>query len=449
MTLRNRIALIFALANLTLLTLIFISIFVLTRRYTHTEFFDRLEDRATLAVQALLEKDEIAPQTLVELSRRRMRTLTKEQEFIISLDSLKIELSDVPSFINQNLLKEIINDEAEHFRDGNTFGVGILYRGPHGRYAVIVTAEDFYGQRKLNNLLKLMSLFLVVSIAVVFLTGRWYAWHILKPIGRMVRSMKSINSSNLHLRLKEEEESKDELGQLAETFNRLLDRIEAAIETQNLFVGHASHELKNPLTAILGQVEAAIQDEKLTEHTRQSLRIIAEEASRLNSLLQKFISLSYPDDGAEASWRFDELVFDVVEEFKQTHPHASITIDFVNMPATPENLFYRGSYQLLRIAIFNLVENAVKFSQNEEVRIRADFQDNRLNLEVIDKGIGIAPENQPHIFSAFYRAENVRSFPGYGIGLSLVEKIVKMHNGKLSVKSEQGRGSTFTIELPF
>jgi signal transduction histidine kinase len=449
MTLKNRIALIFALANLTLLVLIFISLYVLTRRYTHTEFFDRLEDRATLAVQALLEKDEIAPQTLLELSRRRMRTLIKEQEFIISLDSSEIDLSAVPRIINRSLLNEIVKDGTKHFRDGNSFGVGIRYQGPHGNHAIIVTAEDFYGQRKLNNLLKLMSLFLVVSIAVVFLAGRWYAWHILKPIGRMVRSMKDINSSNLHLRLKEEEESKDELGQLAETFNRLLDRIEAAVETQNLFVGHASHELKNPLTAILGQVEAAIQSEQLTEPTRQSLKIISEEATRLNSLLQKFISLSYPDDGAKASWRFDELIFDVVEEFKQTHPHASITIDFVNMPATPEKLSYRGSYQLLRIAIFNLVENAVKFSQNEEVRLKADFQDNKLTLEVTDKGIGISPENQPHIFSAFYRAENVRGFPGYGIGLSLVEKIVKMHNGKLSVKSELGKGSTFTIGLPF
>jgi signal transduction histidine kinase len=449
MTLRNRIALIFALLNLALFILIFVSLYVLTRRYTHTEFFDRLEDRANLAVQVLLEKDEIEPQKLADASRRRLRTLIQEQEFVINLDSIAyLDAMSLPDYIDRLLLEEIFHDGSEHFvLKRNILGVGLLYEGKQGTYAVIVTAEDFYGQRKLNNLLKLMSLFLVLSIAIVFLLGSWYSWHILKPIGRMVRSMKSINSSNLNLRLAEEEASQDELGQLAEAFNRLLDRIEAAIETQNLFVGHASHELKNPLTAIMGQVEAALQQAE-NPH-RQALQIIAEESNRLNALLQKLVSLSYADAEGEVSWRFDELLFDVVDEIKATHSMAIIRLDFAHMPPSSEGLFYQGSYQLLRIAISNLIENAVKFSQGTEVRVKVDFQGDRLVLEVSDQGVGIAPEDQPHIFSPFYRAENAKGFPGYGIGLSLAEKITKMHQGKLSVVSQLDQGTVFTLELPF
>jgi len=449
MTLRNRIALIFTLLNLALLILIFMALYLLTKRYTYTEFFERLEDRAALATQALLEKDELEPQKLADLSRRRLRTLIKEQEFIINLDSIGFMAGmELPPRINGKLLDGIYQDGTKHFvLEDNMLGVGVLYQGKQGTYAVIVTAEDFYGQRKLNNLLKLMSLFLVLSIAIVFLLGRWYSWHILKPIGRMVRSMKSINSSNLHLRLTEEDESKDELGQLAETFNRLLDRIEAAIETQNLFIGHASHELKNPLTAIMGQVEAALQ--RAEDPHRQALQIIAEEANRLNALLQKLVSLSYADTEGEVSWRFDELLFDVVDEIKATHPNAIIRLDFAHMPPSTEGLFYQGSYQLLRIAISNLIENAVKFSQGTEVRVKVDFQSNQLVLEVSDQGVGIAPEDQPHIFTPFYRAENAKGFPGYGIGLSLAEKIAKMHQGKLSVASELGKGTVFALDLPF
>lgn len=452
MTLRNRIALTFTLANFAILTVVLVLLYILNRQYTHREFFDRLEDRAHIAAKASLEKEELGPQLLEEINRRHSRTLPQEQEFFFLLDSLQKIVDNTPEYISMELLQQIGRQGLVEFSHGKLLsGVGIRYDDDKGVYAVVVVAQDLYGQRKLQNLLRLMLLFLVLSLAGVFLLSRWYAYHILQPIGRMIREMKKINSTNLNLRLKNEEGRNDELGQLAETFNLMLDRIEAAIEMQNLFIGNASHQLKNPLTAIMGQVEAAMLEKELPRQYQGALEAIGEEADRLNILVRQLIRLSYPDsgDGRQPEWRFDDLIFDLMDEFKEAYPQHPIAIDFGDMPSNEENLVYRGSYQLIRIAISNLLENAIKFSNGEQVKIRAHFTEGKLEVSVFDKGIGIAPEDQLHVFEPFYRAENAKEFPGYGVGLPLVQKIAKMHNGNLRLASRPGEGSVFTLELPF
>ena len=259
------------------------------------------------------------------------------------------------------------------------------------------------------------------------------------------------NSSNLHLRLPEKPGRQDELKQLASTFNRMLDRIEAAIETQNLFIGNASHQIKNPLTAIIGEVETAMLKERSPAEYRHSLKIIGEEADRLSALAKQLVRMSYPDagEGQIAEWRFDELLLDLVEEVKELYPQANMSIEFSSLPPDPEKLLYRGYYNLIRIAIGNLLENAIKFSNNTTVKLKLLFTDKHLIVSISDNGIGIPEEAQAHIFTPFYRAENAKGFPGYGVGLALADKVVKMHDGRLSLSSSAENGTIFTLLLPF
>ncbi|MCO6479003.1 MAG: HAMP domain-containing histidine kinase [Phaeodactylibacter sp.] len=451
MTLRNRIAITFALFNFALLAIIFMLLFFLTRRYTHNEFFTRLEERAQVASQAFLEKDELNQQIFEGVRMRHLRTLPQEQEFFYSLAEGNKLPEPLPEFLDTSILFQVGKGEEIRYHYGKLSVVGIRYEDNQGVFAVVVVAQDLYGQRKLSNLLKLMLFILGAALVVVFLLGRWYAWHILLPIGQMIKKMKSINSSNLHLRLKENPGRQDELKQLATTFNRMLDRIEAAIETQNLFIGNASHQIKNPLTAIIGEVETAMLREHTPAEYNNSLQVIGEEADRLDALAKQLIRMSYPDTGkGQASeWRFDELILDLVEEYKEAYPQPGISLEFSNLPSDPEKLLYRGYYQLIRIAIGNLLENAIKFSQNTSVKLKLHFTEKHLMVSIKDKGIGIPAEAQAHIFTPFFRAENARSYPGYGIGLALVEKIVKMHDGQLKLSSSTQEGTTFTLTLPF
>ncbi|MCB0585341.1 MAG: HAMP domain-containing histidine kinase [Phaeodactylibacter sp.] len=451
MTLRNRIAITFALVNFTLLAIIFIFLYFLTRRYTHNEFFTRLEERAQVAAQAFLEKDELNQQIFEDVRRRHLRTLYQEQEFFYSLDDSTLTAKALPEFLDTSILSRVREGEEVRYQYSQLSVVGMRYVDNQGIFAAVVAAQDIYGQRKLRNLLKLMLGTLGIALLVVFLLGRWYAWHILLPIGQMIRKMKSINSSNLHLRLPEKPGRQDELKQLASTFNRMLDRIEAAIETQNLFIGNASHQIKNPLTAIIGEVETAMLKERSPAEYRHSLKIIGEEADRLSALAKQLVRMSYPDagEGQIAEWRFDELLLDLVEEFKELYPQANMSIEFSSLPPDPEKLLYRGYYNLIRIAIGNLLENAIKFSNNTTVKLKLLFTDKHLIVSISDNGIGIPEEAQAHIFTPFYRAENAKGFPGYGVGLALADKVVKMHDGRLSLSSSAENGTIFTLLLPF
>jgi len=451
MTLRNRIAITFAAANFALLAVIFMLLYFLTRQYTYSEFFTRLEERAKVAAQVFLERDELNQQIFEQLRKSHQRTLPQEQEFFFLLSGENPLRGIMPEFLDTSILAHIREEGEISFHYGNLSVVGIRYEDNQGVFAAIIAAQDLFGQRKLTNLLQLMFLILGITLLVVFLLGRWYAWHMLLPIGQMIRKMKSINSSNLHLRLEEGPGKQDELGQLATTFNRMLDRIEAAIETQNLFIGNASHQIKNPLTAIMGEVETAMMKEQSSSEYCHSLQVIGEEADRLGALVKQLIRMSYPDagEGQEAEWRFDELILDLVDEFKETNPNASIAIDFSRLPSDPEKLLYRGYYQLIRMALGNLLENAVKFSNNGPVKLKVHFTDEKLVVSISDKGIGIPQEARPQVFAPFYRGDNAKGFPGYGIGLALVEKVVKMHDGRLALASSSGEGATFTLELPF
>lgn len=451
MTLRNRIAITFALLNFALLAIIFMVLYLLTRQYTYNEFFNRLEERAQIAAQAFLEKDELNQQIFEEVRRRHLRTLPQEQEFFYALGEEDLLPEALPEFLDASILGRIGEGEEVRYHYGQLSVAGIRYEDNQGIFATIVVAQDLYGQRKLINLLRLMLFILGAALLAVFLLGRWYAWHILLPIGQMIKKMKNINSSNLHLRLKEKTGRQDELKQLATTFNRMLDRIEAAIETQNLFIGNASHQIKNPLTAIIGEVETSMLKERSSTEYHHSLKVIGEEADRLGALVKQLIRMSYPDtgEGQDAKWRFDELILDLVEEFKETYPKAGISLEFSSLPSDPEKLLYRGYYHLIRIAIGNLLENAIKFSGNTVVKLKLDISDEKLAVSITDNGIGIPEEAQPHIFTPFFRADNAQGFPGYGVGLALADKVVKMHDGQLKLLSSQQKGTTFILELPF
>ena len=148
MTLRNRIALTFMLANFAVLVLVLVLLYILTRQYTHKEFFNRLEDRAHIAAQALLEKDELAHQLIEEINRRHSRTLPQEKEYFFLLDSLQKIVANTPEYISMGLLKTIDRDGIVEFRSGKLSGVGIRYEDNQGVYAAIVVAQDLYGQRE-------------------------------------------------------------------------------------------------------------------------------------------------------------------------------------------------------------------------------------------------------------------------------------------------------------
>ena len=272
----------------------------------------------------------------------------------------------------------------------------------------------------------------------------------LKPVGGIIKQVNKITETNLHLRLNEGN-GRDELAELAMTFNSMLSRIENAFELQHNFVTNASHELRTPLTSIIGNIEVSLSRQRNSEEYRMVLKTILEEAERLHKLSDGLLNIAQASvdiNSLKMEYiRIDELLEEAKDIVKNQMPDSKMELCFENMPANPDDLLIKGYKNLLMIAFENLFENANKFSGNKDVKIKLQYKPAEINISVIDKGIGIPQKDYNNVMQTFFRAENARSYSGSGVGLSLCQKIFSLHNGKITISSEEGKGTIFRVTI--
>jgi signal transduction histidine kinase len=229
---------------------------------------------------------------------------------------------------------------------------------------------------------------------------------------------------------------------------------EKAVHVRDQFFSLAAHELKNPLTSLLGNTQLlerrAGRDGALSERDRRSVRTIAQQASRLNTLITNLLDVSRIEMGQltldRATLELGALVQRIVEETRPTLMQHTIAL----MPAV-EPLLIEGDALRLEQVFQNLLSNAIKYSpEGGQVTVQVERQGSMAGVQIADQGIGIPAEVLPRLFQRFYRVESAaaRQISGTGIGLYVVNEIVTLHSGKVTVTSEEGRGSVFTIWLP-
>ncbi len=450
MTLKNKIALTFTLITSIILIGICFVIYWLSDQYTRNEFFLRMRDRAETVSTFLLEEDELSPRLYNEISRKRLQTLVSEKEYLIPLNGA-LSPRPLPDFLDSSFIEHIREEEFAAKMVGNLSVAGIRYEDNQGTFAVVITAEDKFGLRKLNNLRRILIGIVLSYLLLVFFIGRWYAKQIMAPLTDIMRQMRTINSTNLHQRIPEGDRG-NEISELAHTFNNLLNRIETSIETQRNFVNNASHELKNPLTAILGEIEIVLKHNRSKEEYRKALVQVGQEAERLKNLTLRLLKLaqtSFSENGNKNSIiRLDELLIEVAEELNKVTAPGTVKLSFGDMPEETQELETSADLNLLRIAIANVIENAVKFSEGKTVLVYFSYKHQQFKIKVQDSGIGIPELDAENIFAPFYRASNALKFQGFGVGLSLVKKIIDIHEGSIQVESEPGKGTIVTLILP-
>jgi len=451
MNLKSRIAVTFAALTFGILMLACVIIYLLSRQHIEQEFFNRLKERANIEAQFFLKQDELSQQLLEVIREKHLQKLPFEEEYLIRLEELDSVKQTLPPYIQKQLASEKIlqgEDTISTFKSGEVLGVVLRSPDEDGTYLTFITAIDQYGTSELNYLFGILFSILLCYSILVFFVGRLYARQVLNPITKIAEKMKKINTSNLHIRLENPGRNNDELNSLILTFNSMLDRISTSLEAQNNFISNASHQLKNPLTVILGEVEVLLQ--KDTKYS-PSLTRIEEEAERLNKLVLKLLHLAqtgaHPDGSEFREIRMDELVLDIKEELQDVYREYQVHVDMQNFPSKPDTLIVWGNENLLKIALSNVIENAFKFS-GQNVTVAFQFAARHLAVTVRDFGIGIPEEGLLHIYEPFYRAENARHLPGYGVGLPLTKKIIDLHAGTIDVDSKPKEGTAVTITLP-
>jgi signal transduction histidine kinase len=263
--------------------------------------------------------------------------------------------------------------------------------------------------------------------------------------------MKKISSKNLQSRIPESNLD-NEIGQMANTFNDLLDRLDYAYTQQRNFMSYVTHELRTPLSILLGNAQVTLMKVRSVEEYKQTVENFQVDIKNMINLVNSLLELARMNADAQSvpftEVRVDEVLWAASDLVKKNQPEYQINIEFDQIPDNDETMIVSGNAELLLLVFRNLMENACKYSNNNRVEAKISYDKNKLKIDFIDQGVGMTQLEAEHIFEAFYRNEKTKDISGHGIGLPLTQRIVEIHSGKISVQSAEGTGSVFTLEFP-
>jgi len=286
--------------------------------------------------------------------------------------------------------------------------------------------------------------------AVVLFQGYRIIGHLLTPIHTMTQTAREISQSSLSKRVPLPKE-KDEFLVLANTFNEMLDRIEDSFEKIQRFNANVSHELKTPLTIIRGEIEVALKKQRKREEYETLMGSILEEVETMQSIIDTMLMLSKTDTKSLRN-RFgpvdlEEIVEKAIEGKKQAAGRREIRLHLRSYK--PARIL--GEPMLLKQAVDNLIDNAIKYSpEGSPVTLEMHSSSPaEIILTIKDSGWGIGKDELERIFDPFYRIDSSHSkaTPGQGLGLSIVQWIIRLHQAEISVESEEGKGTLFTMRF--
>jgi signal transduction histidine kinase len=418
------------------------------------DFNKRVELRAKISAKYRFEKNKVSAEAFQRLQKEYLEKLSQEKAFVFEADSVTGKFNNhSPKEISDAYLQEILlADGATVFKQTKfRHYAGLLHKDERVNHIIIKSATNQYGLEVMGDLRKIMITTLLFSIAVSYLAGQYFSKRTFRPFRSITNKVKQINENNLHLRL-EESGGKDEIAELTQTFNKMIDRIEMAFETQNNFISNASHELRTPLTAIAAEADFALSKERTAAEYQQSIQHIVSQSEKLQQLIKGLLDLAQTGfDGKKLSWekiRLDQLIFDVKTNADAIMPDNNVAVSVKHFPEDENKMLITGSYDLLKIAISNIVLNACKYSNNKKVLLQLEFEENSGRITVTDTGIGIPEDDVKHIYVPFFRASNTRPYEGYGIGMPLSKNIIRLHKGKIEVNSKENVGTVVVVQLP-
>jgi len=349
--------------------------------------------------------------------------------------------------INAQNLEFIRKNKKLSFKSNNHFYYGTFYHDNQGDFVVFVktTSEVFNSQT--NRLLVIMIIVLFGGLLLIFLLSRLLSNIAYKPITKVIYQVNSMELNNLDKPISSSN-TNDEVQDLITTFNNLLSRLSNTFAIQKNFINYVSHEFKTPLASISVNLEVFAQKERTPEEYQKVTSEALENVYHIEEILNNLMMLSglktiHSDN---ETFRIDETVFNINDKIFEVYSNQEIKID---LEVTDEKLlFVKGSEMQIQLALYNLIENAVKYSNQNPIRISLSESNNQLKIAIQDYGKGIKKDDLNLVQQTFYRGKNVGDIKGSGIGLSLATIIFKQNNIQFSITSEENSGTQITLLFP-
>lgn len=291
---------------------------------------------------------------------------------------------------------------------------------------------------------------IVIGVLMITTGGYFLTRKALNPVNKITQKATRISHSQLNERI-EVVNPEDELGQLSVVLNNLLERLQKAFESQQIFLADVAHELKTPLSVLRAHWEEEINNPDLSLEIKEKIVHDIETISRLSHLINNLLLLSQTES-IQSNFEFKSVDLDTLlsEVANDAQILAEIKSQEILIQDLPK-ITIRGDRTRLYQLFFNLIDNAIKYTpENGKVWLSLRGEDGWSKVEVRDNGPGIPPKDLPHIFERFYRVQKDRSRKtgGSGLGLSICKLITEAHQGSIETESELGKGSVFRVMFP-
>ncbi len=402
-------------------------------------------------VQSLAEQSKLMQGTdsdvIRELYMLSIARIAKEDELtvLVTNESGEVQMAAHPNGSTYSVSGYRVPTEA------TSYTVGSCVRDTDGNVAalIFVSCEDPATAGVVRHSTQTLVLILLVTLAAMLIISFILSQHITRPIKNIAAAAKEFASGNFDVRVPEDNHCY-EIDELAVSFNNMARDLDQLEELTRGFISNVSHEFKTPMTTIGGFVDGMIDGTIPEEQRDKYLRIIAEETRRLSRMVNRMLDAAKIQSGelllSPAPFDFSAMTSQIILSFEQKIEKKKLEVEC----ELDDRLIVMGDRDHLYRAVYNLVDNAVKFiDEGGRLTLRAHPEGDFCAFSISNTGTGISAEDLPHVFDRFYKADRSRSMDktGAGLGLYIVKNIINLHGGEISVRSDGGE-TEFEFTLP-
>jgi signal transduction histidine kinase len=417
--------------------------------YSEKIVYNELQKTCLLTGIFYLEKDEL-PENQHLIIGQQFRENSLEIITRVYDEKNQIVYGDktLDNNINQSKLDYVRKNRKLSFKSKHHFYFGSYYHDNQGDFVVFVKKNDTDFKTMTDRLLIIMILVLVSGLISIYIVSRVLSNLAYAPIKNIINQVNEIQATSLDRQIVSPN-SKDDIQELIESYNNLLKRLSDTFIIQKNFINYVSHEFKTPLTAISGNLEVFAQKDRSSAEYKEMSEKVLENVYQIEDTMNTLMMLSGLRENMELNeiFRVDELVWDINDQLSASY-HLKGQIQIALEVLNDKLLSIKGNSNEIKIALFNIIENAVKYSAGNPIKISLSEHNQQLKIIIEDQGKGISKEDLQFIKQTFYRGKNVSDIKGSGIGLPLANVIFKQNNIEFTIASKKDAGTTVTLVFP-
>lgn len=452
MNIKQQIIVAFSLIVATILVLFSFFVYYSYENYRQNLIYERLFSRVEASKEVLKNRNKFSKDLFLPLNEQYEAVYNDQNKLLASTDKIN-DYTPNDAFFQQVRAKKKMKFSYTNLNfEFEKEGVALMYLQEGKPFIAIATAYDLNGHNMSNTLRYSLLFGNILALFLIAIIAYFFSKSAMKPFDEIITQIDKADIEDLTFRIDHSGDI-NEASTLAKSFNQLLEKIQQAGENQRQFISFASHELRTPLTVIKGILQTSLAYDRASSDWQQSTKEVISEVNKTIELANNLLLLaeveSLQPNIELGNIGLIDLILDSVAQINQKYPEQKLTIKLgttLQNESTPTLIL--GVSHLLRSALINVIDNACKYSNFDEVEIFLEKNQKMIHILIKDRGMGISENDRKIIFMPMMRGSNIQGVQGFGVGLTLVHKIIQLHQGKIEMKTNKTAGTCVQIELP-